>query len=91
MYASTFESLNRSSETFITRVSKSTERGERSRWNIKKMKSYNDESDGCIGTWVEVMKLHFEEENLSKKQECSALTNNLEGTALSWVMAKKDE
>ena len=35
------------------------------------------------------MKLHFEEENLSKKQECSALTSNLEGTALSCVMAKK--
>ena len=35
------------------------------------------------------MKLHFEEENLSKKQECSALTSNLEGTALSCVMANK--
>ena len=34
------------------------------------------------------MKLHFEEENLSKKQERSALTSNLEGTALSCVMAK---
>ena len=33
------------------------------------------------------MKLHFEEGNLSKKQECSALTSNLEGTALSCVMA----
>ena len=35
------------------------------------------------------MKLHFEEENLSEKQECSALTSNLEGTALSCVMAKR--
>ena len=35
------------------------------------------------------MKLHFEEENLSKKQEFSALTSNLEGTALSRVMAKR--
>ena len=35
------------------------------------------------------MKLHFEEENLSKKQECSALTSNLEGTALNCVMAKR--
>ena len=33
--------------------------------------------------------LHFEEENLSKKPEYSALTSNLEGTALSCVMAKK--
>ena len=36
-----------------------------------------------------MMKLHFEEESLSKKQECSALTSNLEGTALSCVMAKR--
>ena len=35
------------------------------------------------------MKLHFEEDNLSKKQECSALTSNLEGTALICVMAKR--
>ena len=46
------------------------------------------ESDGCIDTWIEMMKLHFEEENLSKKQEGSALTNNLEGT-LKCVMAKR--
>ena len=88
MYASMFEPLNRSLETFITKLSKSTERGERSRRTLKKPKSYKDESDGCIDTWIEVMKLHFEEENLSKKQEYSALTSNLEGTALSCVMAK---
>ena len=35
------------------------------------------------------MKLHFEEESLSKKQECSALTSNLEVTALNCVMAKR--
>ena len=89
MYASMFEPLNRSLETFITKLSKSTERGERSRRTLKKPKSYKDESDGCIDTWIEVMKLHFEEENLSKKQECSALTSNLEGTALNCVMAKR--
>ena len=33
------------------------------------------------------MKLHIEEEHFSKKQECSALTSNLEGT--NCVMAKK--
>ena len=84
-----FEPLNRSLETFITKLSKSAERGERSRRTLKKPKSYKDESDGCIDTWIEVMKLHFEEESLSKKQECSALTSNLEGTALSCVMAKR--
>ena len=35
------------------------------------------------------MKLHFEEEELSERQECSALTSNLEGTALNCMMAKK--
>ena len=90
MYASMFESLNRSLETFITKLSKSTERGERSRRTLKKPKSYKDESGGCIDTWIEVMKLHFEEESLSEKQECSALTSNLEGTALNCVMAKRD-
>ena len=87
MYASMFEPLNRSLETFITKLSKSTERGERSRRTLKKPKSYKDESEGCIATWI--MKLHFEEESLSKKQECSALTSNLEGTALNCVMAKR--
>ena len=89
MYASMFEPLYRSLETFITKLSKSTERGERSKRTLKKPKLYKDESDGCNDTWIEVMKLHFEEENLSKKQECSALTSNLEGTALNCVMAKR--
>ena len=35
------------------------------------------------------MKLHFEEEDLSERQQCSALTSNLEITALIFVMAKR--
>ena len=35
------------------------------------------------------MDFYFEEENLSKKQEYSALTSNLEGTALNCIMAKR--
>ena len=89
MYASMFEPLNRSLETINTKLSKSSERGERSRRTPKKPKSYKYDSDGCIDTWIEVMKLHFEVENLSKKQECSALTSNLEGTALNYVMTKR--
>ena len=89
MYASMFEPLNRSLETFITKLSKSTDRGERSRRTLKKPKSYKDESDGCIDTWIEAMMLDFQEENLSQKQEYSALTSNLEGTALNCVMAKR--
>ena len=46
MYASMFEPLNRSHETFITKLSKSIERGERSRETLEKPKSYKDESDG---------------------------------------------
>ena len=84
-----FEPLNRSLETFLTRLSRASERSEKSRSVFKKPRCYIDESDSCIDTWIEVMKLHFEEEDLTERQECSALTSNLEGTALSCVMAKK--
>ena len=84
-----FEPLNRSLETFLTMLSRTNERSEKSRRVFKKPSCYKDESDGCIDTWIKVMKLHFEEEDLSEKQECSALTSNLEGTALNCVMAKK--
>ena len=87
--ATAFEPLNRSLETFLTRLSRTNERSEKSRRVFKKPRCYKDESDGCIDTWIEVMKLHFEEEDLSKRQECSALISNLEGTALNCVMAKK--
>ena len=87
--ATSFEPLNRSLETFLTRLSRTNERSEKSRRVFKKPRFYKDESDGCIDTWIEVMKLHFEEEELSERQECSALTSNLEGTALNYVMAKK--
>ena len=87
--ATAFEPLNRSLETFLTRLSRTNERSEKSRRVFEKPRCYKDESDGCIDTWIEVMKLHFEEEDLSERQECSALTSNLEGTALNCVMAKK--
>ena len=84
-----FEPLNISLETFLTRLSRTNERSEKSRRVFKKPRCYKDESDGCIDTWIEVMKLHFEEEDQSESQESSALTSNLEGTALNCVMAKK--
>ena len=65
------------------------ELSEKSRRVFKKPRCYKDKSDGCIDTWIEVMKLHFEEEDLSEMQECSALTSNLEGIALNCLMAKK--
>ena len=76
MYASIIEPFIGSLEMFITKLLKSTERGEKSRKTLKKPRSFKDESNGWIDTWIEQMKLHFEEENLSKKQECSALTRN---------------
>ena len=87
--ATAFEPPNRSLETFLTRLSRTNERSEKFRRVFKKPRCYKDESDGCIDPWIEVMKLHFEEEDLSERQECSALTSNLEGTALNCVMAKK--
>ena len=87
--ATAFEPLNRSLKTFLTRLSRTNERSEKSRRVFKKARCYKDKSDGCIDTWIEVMKLHFEEKDLSERQECGALTSNLEGTALNCVMAKK--
>ena len=87
--ATAFEFLNRSLETFLTRLSRTNECSEKARRVFKKPRCYKDYPDGCIGTWIEVMKLHFEEKDLSERQECSALTSNLEGTALNCVTAKK--
>ena len=87
--ATSFEPLNSSLETFLTRLSRTNECSEKSRMVFKKPRCYKDESDGCIDTWIEVMKLNCEEEDLSERQECSALSSNLERTALNCVMAKK--
>ena len=87
--ATAFEPLNRSLETFLTRLSRTNERSEKPRRVFKTPRCYKDKFDDCIDTWIEVMKLHFEEEVLSERQECSALTSNLEGTALNCVVAKK--
>ena len=87
--ATAFEPLNRPLETFLTRLSRTNERCEKSRRVFKKPRCYKDESDSYIDTWIEAMKLHFEEEDLSERQECSALTSNLEGTSPNFVMAKK--
>ena len=58
-----FGPLNRSLETFITKLLKSIERGESSRRKLKNPKSYKGESDGCSDSWIEIMKLHFQEKN----------------------------
>ena len=48
---------------------------ERPSRNQKKIK------DDCLDTWVEVMRLHLEQDNLNdKRQACIAILSNLEGT-----------
>ena len=64
--ASAFEPLNRSLETFLTRLTRTSERIEKSKRVFNKPRCVKDESDGCIDTWIEIMKLHFEEKDLTE-------------------------
>ena len=93
MWASTWEMMNRTLEAFATRNTDLSERGGgKSRKTFKKLKEFKDDSDGCIDTWVEVMRLHLEQDNLNdERQACTAILSNLEGTALKCVVAKKEE
>ena len=92
-WASTWEMMNRTLEAFATRNTDSSDRGSnKSRKTFKKPKEFKDESDGCIDTWVEVMRLHLEQDNLNdERQACTAILSKLEGTALKCVVAKKEE
>ena len=64
--ATAFEPLNRSLETFLARLSRTNERSEKSRRVFKKPRCYKDESDGCIDTWIEVMKLQQRKKTCQK-------------------------
>ena len=92
-WASTWEMMKRTLEAFATRNTYSSDRGSnKSRKTFKKLKEFKDDSDGCIETWVEVMRLHLEQDNLNdERQACTAILSNLEGTALKCVVAKKEE
>ena len=92
-WASTWEMMNRTLEAFATRNTDSSDRREgKSRKTFKKPKEFKDDSDGCIDTWVEVMRLHLEQDNLNdERQACTAILSNMEGTALKCVVAKKEE
>ena len=52
--ATASEPLNRSLETFLTRLPRTSERSEKSRRVFKKPRCYKDKSDGCIDNWIEV-------------------------------------
>ena len=90
-WASTWEMMNRTLEAFATRNTNSSDRRDgKSRKTFKKPKEFKDDSDGCIDTWVEMMRLHLEQDNLNdERQACTAILSNLEGTALKCVVKKK--
>ena len=92
-WASTWEMMNRTLEAFATRNTDSSDRGSNKYWKtFKKPKEFKDDSDGCIDTWVEVTRLHLEQDNLNdERQACTAILSNLEGTPLKCVVAKKEE
>ena len=92
-WASTCEMMNRTLEAFATRNTGLIERGGgKSRKTFKKPEEFKDDSDGCIDTWVEVMRLQLEQDNLNdERQACPAILSNLEGRALKCVVAKKEE
>ena len=50
--ATAFEPLNRSLETFLTRLSRTSERSAKCRRVFKKPRCFKDKSDGCIDTWI---------------------------------------
>ena len=85
--------MNITLEAFATRNTDSSERGGgKSSKTFKKPQEFKDDSDGCIDTWVEVMRLHLEQDNLNdERQACTAILSNLEGKALKCVLAKKEE
>ena len=92
-WASTWEMMNRTLEAFATRNTDSSDRRDgKSRKTFRKPKEFKDDSDGRIDTWVEVMRLHLEQDNLNdERQACPAVLSNLDSTALKCVVAKKEE
>ena len=92
-WANSWEMMNRALEAFATRNADSSERGGgKSRKTSKKPKEFKDDSDGCIDSWVEVMRLHLEQDNLINKiLACTAILSNLESTALKCVVARKED
>ena len=90
-WASTWKMMNRTLEAFATRNTDSSDRGS-GKSTFRKTKKFKDDSDGCIDTSVEVMRIHLEQDNLNdERQACTAILSNLEGTALKCVVAKKEE
>ena len=61
--------MNRTLEAFATRKTEPSDKREgKSRKTLKKRRKIKDDSDGCIDTWVEVMRLHLEQDNLNDEK-----------------------
>ena len=90
--ASTWKMINRALQAFATRNKDSSDRGEgKSRKTFKKPKELKDDSNSCIDTWVEVMRLHLEPDNPNdERQACTTKLSNLKGSTLKCVVAKKE-
>ena len=87
-WASTWEMMNRALDAFASRTTDSS----KSRKTFKKPKKFTDDSDAGVKTWVEVMRLQLEQDNLNyERQACTAILSNLEGRALKCVVAKNEE
>ena len=83
--------MNWTLAAFATRNTYSSDRGGgKSGKTFKKPKEFKDNSDGRIDTWVEIMRIHLEQNNLNdEKKACTAKLINLESTATKCVVAKK--
>ena len=90
-WANTWELMNRTLEAFTKRNTESSDiRGGKSRKTFKKPKEFKDDSDGCIDTWVEAMRLHHEQDNFNDESHaCTAILSNLEATALNCLVAER--
>ena len=84
---------NRTLETFAARNTESSDGGGgKSGKNFNKPREFKDDLDGCIYTWLKVIRRHLEQDNLQdEKQAYTAKLSNLEFTALKCVVAKKEE
>ena len=80
-------------EVSATRNTDSSDRGSgKCRKTFKEPEEFKDDSDDCIDTWVEVMRLPLQQDNLNnEKQACTTILSNLKGAALKCLVAKKEE
>ena len=68
-WTNSWEMMNGTREAFATRNTESSDRGGgKSRKTFKKPKEIKHDSDGCIDTWVEVMRLHLEQDNVNDER-----------------------